>query len=130
MNTIKRIIDLSLKHPAFGQQRIADQLALQGLVVCPTTVRNVWLKADLETKYKRLLQLEERAMTKGFKLTEQQIRLLEKANPEFAERHVKSDYPGQLLCQDTFYVGRLKGWVGSIFRRSLEVERYLDYYLS
>ena len=116
--TIKQIIDLSLKHPAFGQQRIADQLALEGLVVCPTTVRNVWLKADLETKYKRLLQLEEKAMAKGFKLTEQQIRLLEKANPEFAERHVKSDYPGQLLCQDTFYVGRLKG-VGRIYLQAV-----------
>ena len=33
-------------------------------------------------------------MSKGFELTEQQIRLLEKANPEFAERHVKSEYPG------------------------------------
>ena len=116
--TRKRIIDLSLKHPAFGQQRIADQLTLEGLAVCPTTVRNVWLKTNMETKYKRLLHLEEKVMVKGFKLTEQQIRLLEKANPEFAERHVKSDYPGQLLCQDTFYVGRLKG-VGRIYLQAV-----------
>lgn len=113
-----RIIDLSLKHPAFGQQRIADQMAIEGLSVCATSVRNVWLKEDLETKYKRLLRLEEKAMAKGFKLTEQQIRLLEKANPEFAERHVQSDYPGQLLCQDTFYVGRLKG-VGRIYLQAV-----------
>lgn len=116
--TINQIIDLSLQHPAFGQERIADQLALEGLPVCPTNVRNVWLKADMATKYKRLLQLEERAMTKGFRLTEQQIRLLEKANPEFAERHVKSDYPGQLLGQDTFYVGRMKG-VGRIYLQAV-----------
>jgi transposase InsO family protein len=57
-------------------------------------------------------------MAKGFKLTEQQIRLLEKANPEFAERHVQSDYPGYLLCQDTFYVGRLKG-VGRIYLQAV-----------
>ena len=57
-------------------------------------------------------------MTKGFKLTEQQIKLLEKANPEFAERHVKSEYPGYLLCQDTFYVGRLKG-VGRIYLQAV-----------
>ena len=105
--TRARIIELSLEHPAFGQQRIADQMALEGLSVCATSVRNVWIKEGLETKYKRLLRLEEKVMSKGFKLTEQQIRLLEKANPEFAERHVQSDYPGQLLCQDTFYVGRL-----------------------
>ncbi len=116
--TTNRIIALSLEHPAFGQQRIADQLALEGVSVCPTSVRNVWLKEDLETKYKRLLRLEEKAMSKVFKLTEQQIRLLEKANPEFAERHVKSDYPGYLLCQDTFYVGRLKG-VGRIYLQAV-----------
>jgi transposase InsO family protein len=55
---------------------------------------------------------------KGFKLTEQQIRLIEKANPCFRERHVESDYPGQLLCQDTFYVGRLKG-VGRIYLQAV-----------
>jgi len=117
-NVKDRIIDLSLKHPAFGQQRIADQLAIEGLSVCATSVRNVWIKEDLETRYKRLLRLEEKAMTTGFELTEQQIRLLEKANPEFAERHVQSDYPGQLLCQDTFYVGRLKG-VGRIYLQAV-----------
>jgi transposase InsO family protein len=116
--TIDRIIALSLEHPAFGQQHIADQLALEGVSVCATSVRNVWLKEGLETKYKRLLRLEEKALAKGFKLTEQQIKLLEKANPEFAERHVNSDYPGYLLCQDTFYVGRLKG-VGRIYLQAV-----------
>ncbi len=116
--TRDRIISLSLEYPAFGQQRIADQLALEGIAVCATSVRNVWLKEKLETKYKRLLRLEEKAMGKGFKLTEAQIRLLEKANPEFAERHVHSEYPGQLLCQDTFYVGRLKG-VGRIYLQAV-----------
>jgi transposase InsO family protein len=116
--TKARIIELSLEHPAFGQQRIADQMALEGLSICATSVRNVWKKEDLETKYKRLLRLEEKAMAKGFKLTEKQIRLLEKANPEFAERHVQSDYPGYLLCQDTFYVGRLKG-VGRIYLQAV-----------
>ncbi len=41
--TNDRIISLSLEHPAFCQQRIADQLALEGLNVCPTTVRYVWI---------------------------------------------------------------------------------------
>ena len=39
---------------------------------------------------------------------------IEKANPCFKERHVESDHPGQWLCQDTFYVGRLKG-VGRVY---------------
>lgn len=107
--TKARILALSLEHPTFGQQRIADQLRLEGVSVSASSVRNLWVKEDLESRYKRLLRLEERQAREGFELTAEQIRLLEKANPCFRERHVESEYPGQLLCQDTFYVGRLKG---------------------
>jgi len=120
-----RIIELSLEHPTFGQQRIADQLALEGLLVCATSVRNVWMREDIQTRYKRLLRLEEKAAVEGFDLTEQQIRLLEKANPCIRERHVESRYPGQLLCQDTFYVGRLKG-VGRVYLQAV-VDTYGSY---
>ena len=58
-------------------------------------------------------------------MTETQIRLLEKSNPEFRERHVESEYPGYLLCQDTFYVGRLKG-VGRIYLQAV-VDSYGSY---
>ena len=110
----EKVIRLSLEFPAFGQQRISDQLAQDGISICPTTIRNIWLKENMETKYKRLLRLEESLAGKKVELTENQIKLLEKANPEFKERHVESHYPGYLLCQDTFYVGRLKG-VGRVY---------------
>jgi len=116
--TKQKILDLSLKHPAFGQQRIADQLCLEGVCVSPSTVRNLWLKENMETRYKRLLKLEEMANGKDVELTEEQIRLLEKANPCFRERHVESERPGQLLSQDTFYVGRLKG-IGRIYLQAV-----------
>ena len=123
--TKNKIIEISLEHPAFGQQRIADELRSQGLNVCPTSVRNVWIKEKLETRYKRLLKLEETGIAEGFTLTETQIRLLEKANPEFRERHIESEYPGQLLCQDTFYVGRLKG-VGRLYLQAV-IDSYGSY---
>ena len=116
--TKTRIVDLSLKHPTFGHQRIADQLRLEGVTVCASTVRNLWIKKDMETKYKRLLKLEEMAQGKDLELTEAQIRLIEKANPSFRERHVESNYPGQLISQDTFYVGRIKG-VGRIYLQAV-----------
>jgi transposase InsO family protein len=118
-NEVKsKIIDLSLKQPTVGQQRIADQLNLEGVSVSATSVRNVWIKEDMETRYKRLLRLEDEHADKGFELTDQQIRLIEKANPCFRERHVESEYAGQLLCQDTFYVGRLKG-IGRIYLQAV-----------
>lgn len=123
--TRNRIIELSLKHPTFGQQRIADQLAQEGIVVCAGSVRNVWMREDIQTRYKRLLRLEEKSAVEGFELTEEQIRLLEKANPCIRERHVESQYPGQLLCQDTFYVGRLKG-VGRVYLQAV-VDTYGSY---
>jgi len=118
-DTRQKIIDLSLQHPAYGQQRIADQLHLNGLIVSPSSVRNLWIKEDMETKYKRLLKLEEKAAKEaGFELTEDQVRLIEKSNPCFRERHVESEHPGELLCQDTFYVGRLKG-IGRIYLQAV-----------
>mgnify|MGYP007051341884 CR=1 len=77
-------------------------------------VRNIWIREGLETRYKRILRLEEKLHGKGIELTEEQIRLIEKANPCFRERKVESPYPGYLLSQDTFMVGTIKG-VGRIY---------------
>jgi transposase InsO family protein len=47
-------------------------------------------------------------------LTEAQIRLLERHSSEFRSRHVEASRPGELLNQDTFYWGTLKG-VGKVY---------------
>jgi len=112
------IVDFSLQQPAFGPLRVADELRLRGVSASPSSVRNVWIKEDMETRYKRLLRMEERNAQTGIELTVEQIRLLEKANPCFKERHVESSKPGELLCQDTFYVGRLKG-VGRVYLQAV-----------
>lgn len=46
-------------------------------------------------------------------LNEAQIRLLERHSPEFRTRHVESSAPGELLNQNTFYWGTIKG-VGKV----------------
>lgn len=100
-------------------------MQLEGISVCPATVRNIWLKEGLENRYKRLLRLEEQMHGKDIDLTEEQIRLLEKANPVFRERKVESLYPGYLLSQDTFFVGCMKG-VGRIYLQAV-VDTYGSY---
>jgi transposase InsO family protein len=114
----KQVIDMSIEHPAWGQQRISDELVLQNIQLAPVTVRNIWLRHEMETRYKRMLRLEEKIAGKKVKLTEEQIRLLEKHNPEFKERHVESPHPGYLISQDTFYVGTMKG-VGRIYLQAV-----------
>jgi len=114
----EKVITLSLDHPAWGPMRISDQLRLHGVSVSPSTVRNIWIKENMETRYKRLLRLEEEKNGQEVELTEEQIKLLEKANPCFRERKVESSYPGYLLCQDTFMVGTLKG-IGRIYLQAV-----------
>jgi transposase InsO family protein len=121
----EKVIALSIEHPKRGQQHISDQLRLQGISVSPTTVRNIWIREGLETRYKRILRLEEELHGKDMELTEEQIKLIEKANPCFRERHVESPYPGYLLSQDTFMVGTLKG-VGRVYLQAV-VDTYGSY---
>lgn len=114
----ERIIAVSLAHPVWGPVRVSDQLRLEAVAVSPGTIRNIWIKEDLETRYKRLLRMEEEKNGLEIDLTEEQIRLLEKANPCFRERKVESPYPGYLLSQDTFMVGTIKG-VGRIYLQAV-----------
>jgi len=58
-------------------------------------------------------------------LTPAQVKAIEKADPSFKERHVESQRPGQLLSQDTFYVGHLKG-VGKVYVQAV-VDTYGSY---
>jgi transposase InsO family protein len=114
----EKVIKISLDHPAWGPVHVSDHLRLRNVTVSPSTVRNIWVKENMETKYKRLLRLEEEKNGKDVDLTEEQIKLLEKANPCFRERHVESSYPGYLLSQDTFMVGTIKG-IGRIYLQAV-----------
>ena len=121
----EKVIAISIEHPRWGQLRVSDHLRLQGMSVSSTTVRNIWIREGLETRYRRILRLEEELHGKGIELTEEQVKLIEKANPCFRERHVESPYPGYLLSQDTFMVGTIKG-VGRIYLQAV-VDTYSSY---
>lgn len=71
-----QILELCLKQPTYGSQRIANELRLQGVDVSPSGVRGVWLRHDLATRHQRLLRLEAEAREQTHILTDEQIRLL------------------------------------------------------
>ncbi len=110
----QRILDYSLERPTHGPQRVANELRLMGITVSSGGVRGAWLRHNLETRTKRLLRLEETARDTTFVLSEPQIKLLERHSTEFRCRHIESSRPGELLSQDTFYWGTLKG-VGKVY---------------
>ena len=108
------ILDYALAHPTHGAQRVSNELRLQGIEVGPSGVRGVWLRHDLETRHKRLLRLERQSQEITYVLSEEQIQLLERHSVDFRCRHVESSRPGELLNQDTFFWGTLKG-VGKVY---------------
>ena len=122
---VDRILALSLEHPAWGCCRLSAMLKLEGTSVSSPTIQTILAKHGMATRYERLLKLEEQAAGEGITLTAEQVALIERANPAFAERRVESGRPGELLCQDLFYVGHLQG-VGKVYLDAV-VDTYGSY---
>jgi transposase InsO family protein len=123
--TVKKIKALALKHPAWGCQRLEALLKAEGISVSYVTVQKILDRNNLGSRYQRWLALEEKAANKATQLSAEQVAFIEKQNPCFKERHIHSEKPGQLLNQDTFYVGYLKG-VGKVYLHAV-VDTYSSY---
>src|SRR5262245_41287550 len=72
-------------------------------------------RAGLGTRHERLLVLEHHSASRAGLLTERSRRTLERARRSRPQRHVEAQVPGELLCLDCFYVGKLKG-VGKVWQ--------------
>lgn len=110
----QKVIELSFTHPGWGCTKLSDLLKLEGISVSSPTVQKILIRHGMASKYDRLMKLEDRHLKEGFVLNEAQIRMIEKINPVFAERHVESSKPGELLSQDTKLVGTLSG-IGRVY---------------
>lgn len=113
IQTERRVIAQALAWPTWGPQRVAAQLKREGVQVAPTTAYRILRRAGLGTAKLRLAALERHsAATQGL-LTERTRRTLAAARRK--GRHVEASRPGELVCMDTFFVGKLKG-VGKVWQ--------------
>ena len=115
---VARVLEIALEHPAWGCNRVSDWLGLQGVSISPPTVQKIWNERSLGSRYDRWLALEQHVAERPLALTGEQVQFLEKQNPQWKERHVESSRPGERLCQDTFFVGTLKG-VGKVYLQAV-----------
>jgi len=54
----KAIVALALEKPEYGQLRVSTELKKRSVSVSPSTVRNIWLRHNLETLNKRMKAFE------------------------------------------------------------------------
>jgi len=115
-----KILEMTEQYPAYSYIRISQQLKLIGIGASPSAVRYVWQRHGLVVRYQRLLWLEGKTAERGGVLTESQMRLLRKARGRLVdpEQHIEAPHPGYLLCQDTYFVGTIKG-VGKIYQQTV-----------
>ena len=113
------VVKFATDQPAWGQQRLSNELRKQGIFVSGGGIRSIWLRHGLETFKKRLVALETIVAAEGIILTEAQVIALEKKKEEqeaFGE--IETQHPGYLVAQDTYYVGNIKG-VGRIYQQTV-----------
>ena len=112
------VISYAIEYPAYGQHRTSNELRKQGIFVSGSGVRSIWLRHRLENFKKRLKALEDKVANEGIILNGQQIAALEKKkHDDEASGEIETAHPGYLGCQDTFYVGNLKG-VGRVYQQT------------
>ncbi|MGA0560799.1 IS481 family transposase [Larkinella sp. VNQ87] len=115
---VERIKQLALEHPAWGCNRLEALLMAEGRRVSSITIQEILNRNALGNRYDRWLALEQQRAQEGLELSAEQTALLEKLNPQYKERHVESSTPGELLSQDIYLVGSIKG-VGKVYLHSV-----------
>jgi transposase len=111
----RRLLAVAIAEATWGAARLAAYAQrLWRLRVAPSTVQRLLRRHGLATRRQRLLVLEHHSARDAGLLTQRTRQLLWRLR-HGQTRHVEAERPGELLCLDTFYIGKLKG-VGKVWQ--------------
>jgi len=113
----RAILALAIACPTWGPVQLAFQLRRPrhgGWRVAPSTIYRLLRRSGLQTRWERLAVLEAHSARAAGLLTERTRRQLLAAQRRLGG-HVQAERPGELVCLDTFYIGKLKG-VGKVWQ--------------
>ena len=111
----RTVLAWAIAEPTWGPLRLSSELRRQRrLVLHPSTVYRILRRHGLQTRFERLVVLEQHSAETAGLLTERTRRQLLKVRSQ-EPRHVQASLPGELVCIDTFYIGKLKG-VGKVWQ--------------
>ncbi len=113
----RAVLAMALAWPTWGPARLSAQLTRSehgGYRIAPATVHRLLRRAGLGTRLERLAVLEHHSARAAGLLTERTRRRLWHAQYGRSQ-HVHATTPGELVCFDTFYIGKLKG-IGKIWQ--------------
>lgn len=114
-NVERSVLAWAIAEPTWGPLRLSSELRRQrDLVLHPSTIYRILKRHRLQTRFERLVILEQHAAETAGLLTERTRRKLLRAQGH-KPRHVQASVPGELVCIDTFYIGKLKG-VGKVWQ--------------
>jgi len=105
------VLAYALLWPTHGPARIAAQLHQPRWGrwrVSPSGVYGILKRHGLQTRWERLTRLEARALDVQGLVTERTRRRV-------VRPHLAAEHPGDVVCVDAFYVGKLKG-VGKVWQ--------------
>ena len=106
----EEILDFIKEYPTYGPERMEAELKSAGIFVGHTGIYNALKKRGLNRAKNRLEWIRRLS---GEVVTQDEItRDKEKSKTN----HVEANYPGELVSQDTFYIGCLKG-IGRIYHQ-------------
>lgn len=111
----RRLLAVAIAEATWGAARLAAYAQrLWRLRVAPSTVQRLLRRHGLATRRQRLLVLEHHSAQQAGLLTERTRRALWQLR-HGRTQHVEATQPGELVCLDAFYIGKLKG-VGKVWQ--------------